>query len=474
MLNPVFDHPTKMEDNIPDVDFRSGPPAPAYPDDLEKEIARNFPQQSDQIMSALGSSDRDVDENIPLLLDGPNGDKSKIPNVRIKRHGSMVSVISQEVSFAQRSLGNSYNSYGANESFDAKKTVHCHTNRPEEKQTKSAQRKLTIASIVCLLFLIGEFIGGYIANSLAVMTDAAHLLSDFAGFMISLFAIWLGSRQATKKMSFGWHRAEVMGALLSVLIIWVLTGVLFYEAVLRLIKGNANINAKVMLITSGIGVVINIILGLTLHGEHGHSHGGGGHSHGNDYLSLETSHSGKESHESSDAKYDDEKAKEHKKHKDINVRAAAIHVIGDLVQSVGVFIAALLIYFKPEWEMADPISTFLFSILVLITTITILKDILLVLMEGTPKGLDFKSVMEDLQNIHEVKMVHNLHIWSLTMGKPALSVHLAVGDGRSTQSVLKEASLLVSKKYEIHHTTIQVERFHEQMDDCDLCKEPKD
>ena len=142
-------------------------------------ICYSFPQQSDQIMSALGSSDRDVDENIPLLLDGPNGDKSKIPNVRIKRHGSMVSVISQEVSFAQRSLGNSYNSYGANESFDAKKTVHCHTNRPEEKQTKSAQRKLTIASIVCLLFLIGEFIGTFHSHLFYVYNRLNYIMKFF-------------------------------------------------------------------------------------------------------------------------------------------------------------------------------------------------------------------------------------------------------------------------------------------------------
>jgi zinc transporter 2 len=156
------------------------------------------------------------------------------------------------------------------------------------------------------------------------------------------------------------------------------------------------------------------------------------------------------------------------------VRAAFIHVLGDLVQSVGVFVAALLIYFKPSWKIADPISTFLFSVLVLLTTITILKDILLVLMEGTPKGLDFKEILEDLQNIRAVRMVHNLHIWSLTMGTPALSVHLAVDDSRTTQSVLREAQSLVATKYEIHHSTIQVEKFQEQMEDCSMCEEPTD
>eukprot|EP00794_Sanderia_malayensis_P012305 gene12305-13574_t len=436
-------------------------------------ICYSFPRQSQQILDALESAnDGDIDEKIPLLLNGPNGvDDTNVANVRITRRGSMVSLISQEVSFAQRSFSESMNSCGTNRSYDA--IQHCHTKKPDyNTQARAAQRKLVIASIVCLLFLIGEFVGGYLANSLAVMTDAAHLLSDFAGFMISLFAIWLGTRKATKKMSFGWHRAEVMGALLSVLIIWILTGILVYEAVMRLIKGNIKIDAVIMLITSGIGVVINIILGATLHGGHGHSHGGGSHSHGSNSSSNEIDHTESEPILSSEVGVVD--PKKHLQHKDINVRAAAIHVIGDLVQSVGVFVAALLIYFKPTWVIADPISTFLFSILVLITTITILRDILTVLMEGTPKGLDFRSVMNDLRDIREVKAVHNLHIWSLTMGKPALSVHLAVGSGRSTQSVLKEASILVSKKYDIHHTTIQVERFHEQMDNCSLCEEPKD
>lgn len=431
-------------------------------------IARSFPGQSDHIINALtNAAIVDVDEKIPLLLDGPSNDSIKVPNVHIKRHGSIVSVISDEVSFVQRSAEHQHASYGSSDSFEDRTKTHCHTKKPHDAGTKAAQRKLIIASIVCLLFLIGEFIGGYFAHSLAVMTDAAHLLSDFGGFMISLFAIWLGSRKATKKMSFGWHRAEVMGALLSVLIIWILTGILVYEAILRIVNGNLNVRAVPMLITSGIGVGINIILGLTLHGGHGHSHGGHVHSHGSESKFDSKTGSKTDDDYSADAK-------KHTKHKDINVRAAAIHVLGDLVQSIGVFVAALLIYFKPSWEIADPISTFLFSVLVLVTTITILKDILLVLMEGTPKGLDFKAVMNDLENIREVKMVHNLHIWSLTMGRPALSVHLAVGENRSTQSVLKEASLLISKKYEIHHTTIQVERFHEQMDNCSLCKEPND
>lgn len=155
-------------------------------------------------------------------------------------------------------------------------------------------------------------------------------------------------------------------------------------------------------------------MGWQLHGTHGHSHGGGGGGHG---------HS-----------------------ENINVRAAFIHVIGDMLQSIGVFCAALVIYFYPTWKLADPICTFIFSVVVLFTTITILKDTLLVcylilniilwetyicqiqvLMEGTPTYLDYNEMQEIFLGIDGVRRVHNLRIWGLSINKVALSAHLAIG-----------------------------------------------
>lgn len=101
--------------------------------------------------------------------------------------------------------------------------------------------------------------GGYLSNSLAIASDAAHLLTDFASFMISLFSLWVASRPSTKKMHFGWYRAEVIGALTSVLMIWVVTGILVYIAFLRLINNDFEIDTKIMLITSGLGVVVNLM-----------------------------------------------------------------------------------------------------------------------------------------------------------------------------------------------------------------------
>lgn len=139
--------------------------------------------------------------------------------------------------------------------------THCHLPDSDAERTdRSARRKLICASILCLIFMLTEAVGGYLANSLAIATDAAHLLTDFASFMISLFSIWIASRPATKRMSFGYYRAEVIGALTSVLMIWVVTGILVYMAVERILNKTYHIQSGIMLITASIGVLINIML----------------------------------------------------------------------------------------------------------------------------------------------------------------------------------------------------------------------
>ncbi|XP_040193833.1 zinc transporter 2 [Rana temporaria] len=337
---------------------------------------------------------------------------------------------------------------------------HCHSHRSQEEwqntEKERARRKLYVASCVCLLFMIGEVIGGYFAHSLAIMTDAAHLLTDFASMMISLFALWMSSRPATKTMNFGWHRAEILGALVSVLSIWVVTGVLVYLAVERIISGDYEIEGEAMLITSGCAVAVNLIMGLTLHQTgHGHSHGSSG--------SHEHSHGSSGSHEHS-----------HGELNNPSVRAAFIHVVGDLLQSLGVLVAAYVIYFKPEYKIIDPICTFLFSVLVLATTLTILRDVLLVLMEGTPKGVDFNMVKDTLLSISGVKALHSLHIWALTVSQPVLSVHIAINEDADSQMVLKEASSRLQSKFHFHTTTIQIENYSEDMRDCEECQDPTD
>nr|XP_047929061.1 zinc transporter 2 [Anser cygnoides] len=318
---------------------------------------------------------------------------------------------------------------------------HCHAlgaaDHPGQQQR--ARRKLYVAAGICLVFMVGEAVGGYLAHSLAILTDAAHLLTDFASVMISLFALWVSSRPATKTMNFGWHRAEILGALLSVLSIWVVTGVLVYLAAQRLLSADYDIEGGVMLITSACAVAVNIVMGVALHQTgHGHSHGAPG------------------------------------EQPNASVRAAFVHVVGDLLQSVGVLVASYVIFFKPEYKYVDPICTFLFSALVLGTTLTILRDVLLVLMEGTPRGMDFNAVRETLLAVGGVEAVHSLHIWALTAAQPLLSVHIAINAGANAQEVLEEASSRLQRAFRFHTTTIQIESYSEDMRDCRECQPPRD
>ncbi|XP_064028844.1 proton-coupled zinc antiporter SLC30A2 isoform X3 [Pogoniulus pusillus] len=294
---------------------------------------------------------------------------------------------------------------------------HCHTRGASSQpgQQQRVRRKLYLAAGICLVFMVGEVV-------------------------------------------------EILGALLSVASIWVVTSVLVYLAAQRLISGDYDLDGSVMIITSACAVAANIVMGLALHQTgHGHSHRAGG------------------------------------EEPNASVRAAFVHVVGDLLQSVGVLIASYIIYFKvwvvtgakevgcghrdfsqpwpgtrPEYKYMDPICTFLFSVLVLGTTLTIFRDIVLVLMEGTPKGMDFNAVQEALLAVAGVEAVHSLHIWALTAAQPLLSVHIAINADANAQEVLEEASSRLQGTFHFHTTTIQVESFSEEMRDCHECQPPRD
>ncbi|VTJ69529.1 Hypothetical predicted protein [Marmota monax] len=279
---------------------------------------------------------------------------------------------------------------------------NCSKRRELVKQRK-VKTRLTIAAVLYLLFMIGELVGGYIANSLAVMTDALHMLTDLSAIILTLLALWLSSKSPTRRFTFGFHRLEVLSAMVSVLLIYILMGFLLYEAVQRTIHMNYEINGDIMLITAAVGVAINIIMGFLLNQSghhHSHSHslpsnspttGSGGHSHGQDSLA---------------------------------VRAAFVHALGDLVQSVGVLIAAYIIRFKPEYKIADPICTYVFSLLVAFTTFRIIWDTVVIILEGVPSHLNVDYIKEALMKIEDVYSVEDLNIWSLTSGKSTAIVHM--------------------------------------------------
>ncbi|XP_010986748.3 proton-coupled zinc antiporter SLC30A8 [Camelus dromedarius] len=318
---------------------------------------------------------------------------------------------------------------------------HCHSNSKatgnRAKEQVQAKWKLCAASGICFFFMIAEVVGGRIAGSLAVLTDAAHLSIDLTGFLLSLFSLWLSSKPPSKRLTFGWHRAEILGALLSILCIWVLTGVLVYLAYERLLYPNYQIQATMMIIISSCAVAANIILSVILH-------------------QRRPSHNHKEVQANA------------------SVRAAFVHALGDLFQSISVLTSALIIYFKPDYKMADPICTFVFSVLVLASTVTILKDFSILLMEGAPRNLHYSGVKELILAVDGVVSVHSLHVWALTMNQVILSAHVAAAASRDGQVVRREIAQALSGSFPVHSLTIQMESPADQDPDCPFCEDPRD
>uniref|UniRef100_G1P4W5 Probable proton-coupled zinc antiporter SLC30A4 n=1 Tax=Myotis lucifugus TaxID=59463 RepID=G1P4W5_MYOLU len=321
----------------------------------------------------------------------------------------------------------------------------CSRRRELLKQRK-VKTRLTIAAVLYLLFMIGELVGGYIANSLAVMTDALHMLTDLSAIILTLLALWLSSKSPTKRFTFGFHRLEVLSAMISVLLVYILMAFLLYEAVQRTIHMNYEINGDIMLITAAVGVAVNVIMGFLLNQSghhHAHSHSlpsnspttgpGYGHNHGQDSLA---------------------------------VRAAFVHALGDLVQSVGVLIAAYIIRFKPEYKIADPICTYVFSLLVAFTTFRIIWDTVVIILEGVPRHLHVDYIKEALMKIEDVHSVEDLNVWSLTSGKPMAIAHIQLIPGSSSQweEVQSKARHLLLNTFGMYKCTIQLQSYRQDVD----------
>jgi cobalt-zinc-cadmium efflux system protein len=272
---------------------------------------------------------------------------------------------------------------------------------------KIHKKALNAALIIAFIFMIVEIGGGIVANSLALISDALHLFTDVGALGLSLIVLKIAHLPSTPKMSYGYHRAEILGALASALSLWALCGVLIYEAIIRLISP-PEVNGPIVLIIAAIGLIANLMMMRTLHAS-----------------------------------------KEH----NLNIRAAYLHVIGDLLGSIGVILSGAVLWLT-GWNPIDPIISILFSLAIVYGSGKIIKHAILILMESTPEGIDPLAIKRDLSSIHGVKEVHDLHIWTASAKKIVLSAHLIAED---TQAALKEAHLRIEKKYGISHMTIQVE-----------------
>ncbi|XP_023638509.1 metal tolerance protein A2 isoform X2 [Capsella rubella] len=322
------------------------------------------------------------------------------------------------------------------------------TSSMEAQERAASIRKLLIAVLLCAIFIAVEVVGGIKANSLAILTDAAHLLSDVAAFAISLFSLWASGWKANPQQSYGFFRMEILGALVSIQMIWLLAGILVYEAIVRLKNGSGEVEGSLMFVVSAVGLLVNIAMAILLGHDHGHGHN---HCHDHEHGITATEHHHDESHLS-------EVLVEKKKKRNVNIEGAYLHVLGDSIQSVGVMIGGAIIWYKPEWKIIDLICTLVFSVIVLGTTIGMLRNILEVLMESTPREIDATMLEKGVCEIEEVVAVHELHIWAITVGKLLLACHVKIRPGAEADMVLDKIIDYIKREHNISHVTIQIER----------------
>ncbi|CAH0259480.1 cation diffusion facilitator family transporter [Peribacillus simplex] len=277
----------------------------------------------------------------------------------------------------------------------------------------SNNKKALLASFLLIsTFMIVEVIGGFLTNSLALLSDAGHMLSDAAALGLSYTAIRLGERKATSFKSFGYKRFEIIAACLNGLTLIVISVFIFVEAIKRFLDP-PEVQSLGMLMISIIGLLVNIIAAWIL-------------------MSGD-------------------------KEDNLNVRSAFLHVIGDMLGSVGAIAAALLIYFF-DWGIADPIASVIVAVLIIISGFRVVRDSFHILMEGTPDQVDMDEVKASLMGLFGVSDVHDLHIWTITSGFLTMSCHVVIDESGNHDSVLAEAQKLLHDRFGIEHSTIQVER----------------
>ncbi len=294
--------------------------------------------------------------------------------------------------------------------------------------THGANKKVLLVSfIIITIYMIVEAIGGFLTNSLALLADAGHMLSDAISLGIALLAFTLGEKAANHSKTYGYKRFEILAAVLNGVTLILIAIYIFYEAIERF-QNPPDVASSGMLIIATIGLLVNILVAWIM-------------MRGGDVE------------------------------ENLNMRGAYLHVISDMLGSVGAIVAALLIMFF-GWGWADPLASVIVAALVLRSGYFVTKAGLHVLMEGTPQNVNVDDVVQTIQNTKGIKSVHDLHVWSITSGLNALSCHAVVDD---QMSIAESERLLHQIEHDlehqnIHHVTIQLETSAHQHDNSILCK----
>jgi cobalt-zinc-cadmium efflux system protein len=286
-------------------------------------------------------------------------------------------------------------------------------------EQNNIQKRFVYSLVLTLIIFFGEVVGGVLTSSLALLSDAAHVFMDVFALALSYFALRLSARPADDRHTYGWHRLEVLAALINGLTLLVIAIGIGWEAYQRFLEPEP-VRGPLMLAIAVLGLVVNLVVALVL----------GGHRHG-------------------------EKAHVHR---DLNLQSAFLHVIGDAVSSVGVILAAIIISLTGlEW--VDPLASVLIAILILVSSYRILKGSLHILVEGTPDGLSLVEVEQEMLQSPAVVSVHDLHVWNLCSQHVALSAHVVLDQEgfQSQELVMKDLRHRLEEHFEITHTTVQFE-----------------
>lgn len=356
----------------------------------------------------------------------------------------------------------------------------------EQERRLEVLRKLKTASSLCFVFFLIEVIGGLLAGSLAVLSDAAHLAADLSAFVVAILGSHIAALPASEAHTFGLKRTESLAALFSMVSLVILSVGLAIEALRRIyfiFQGGEDfqqVDGKLMSTIAFIGVIVNVILAYVLgedhvhmvgsdecHSGHDHSHGHSGHdnshSHGNgETESLVSSQKERYVHQHTDEIVQADPGR------NVNLHAAYLHVLADLAQSVVVFVAGLIIWYEPSWQITDPICTLIFSVLVCWSTVSPIRSSLSVLLEEVPPGVEYDEVFDAIRHVKGVSDVHDLHIWSISHGQSCLSVHAAAEDIETAYRDIKK----LCHVRKITHLTIQLQP--NTIEDCVTCEDNSD
>ena len=272
---------------------------------------------------------------------------------------------------------------------------------------------LVFSTVATILFVLIEFVAGINAHSLALLSDAGHNVTDALALLLALFGVYLQSKPADDVKTYGYHRGGVLAAFVNALTLIAFSIYLLYESYQRILKPEP-VHESTMMLVAGLGIVVN--LGIL--------------------IALRRSAS---------------------KH-DLNIRAAAVHMLGDALSSVAIVIGAVAIRYT-GWLLIDPILSITIGVMIIWSAIDVTRESLNILLEGLPRGLQLKDVTNAMRKVDGVVDVHDLHIWSLGSNAHALSCHVLIEDVPPSESdcILKRINCVLSDRFHIHHSTVQFE-----------------